>query len=149
MAEAVLAMAGLPVSAVPGQAGAPDTVREVDELAALLAGVMSGHGYRRGASTDPAVLARRLVESERVRVDVPGRLTVDQVVTLALRCGRSETALSEERLRRAVDQADVERLRAEVAGEASRVHELEAALRRVSAVHGQALGPILAEVRRG
>lgn len=68
--------------------------REVTELAGLLAGAMSGRGYR-GASTDPVVLARRLVESERVRVDLPGRLTVEQVADLALRCGAAQRRVAE------------------------------------------------------
>lgn len=62
----------------------------VEALAGLLRGAIRGVGYR-GASTDPDVLARRLIESERVHVDMPGRLTVDQVADLALRCGRAET----------------------------------------------------------
>lgn len=68
----------------------PVAESEVDALAGLLRGAIGGVGYR-GPSTDPAVLARRLIESERVRVDMPGRLTVEQVADLALRCGRAET----------------------------------------------------------
>jgi hypothetical protein len=69
-------------------------VVEQQALADLLAGAVSGRGYR-GPSTDPVVLARRLVESERVRVDMPGRLSVDEVADLALRCGRAMRRVSE------------------------------------------------------
>lgn len=72
----------------------PRQVVEQKDLADILDGAITGRGYR-GPSTDPVVLARRLMESERVRVDVPGRLTVEQVADLAIRCGRAQTRVGE------------------------------------------------------
>jgi hypothetical protein len=75
----------------------PPTEAEVESqaLAGLVEAAMRGTGLRGGPSTDPVVVARRLVESERVHVDVGGRLSTDQVVELALRCGRAEMRLPE------------------------------------------------------
>lgn len=132
------------VASSPDEAG-----RQVDELFALLIHAVTGDGHREGPSTDIRVMARRLVESGRVHLDIPGRLTIAQVAALARRCGDAETALREERLRRALDVADVERLTTELAAEAARVYVLEGVLDRVAVLHGQALAPILAEVARG
>lgn len=126
-----------------------DVDRQVDALAALLMHAVTGDGHRRGPTTDIRETARRLVESGRVHIDLPGRLNIAQVAALAQRCGDAETALREERLRRALDVADVQRLTAELAAEAARVHILEGVLGRVAVLHGQALAPILAEVDRG
>lgn len=78
---------------IPAQGAPAPSDPAVEDLAALLAGAMSGVGHR-GPSSDPRVLARRLLESERVHVDAPGRLSSEQVVDLALRCGRAETAVA-------------------------------------------------------
>lgn len=75
----------------------PPTEADVEALAlaGLVEAAIQGKGLRGGPSTDPAMVARRLIESGRVHVDVGGRLSTDQVVELALRCGRAETRLRE------------------------------------------------------
>lgn len=109
-----------------------DVDRQVDEIVALLTHAVTGDGHRGGPSTDIRVMARRLVESGRVHIDLPGRLNIAQVAALAQRCGDAETALREERLRRALDVADVERLTTELAAEAARVYVLEGVLDRLT-----------------
>ena len=70
-----------------------DVVREREALAALLADAISGRGWLEGPTREVEVIARRLVEGERVRVDMPSRLSIEQTADLALRCGRALTRI--------------------------------------------------------